>query len=76
MTLNPTKHTILQVLIPPKDLLGKLNKDSEDYQNVLDLVKYRVDWARYQEMQRRKEEEAAERERGIFLYTYSRSRKK
>ncbi|XP_060586452.1 splicing factor 3A subunit 1-like [Ruditapes philippinarum] len=55
-----------KVLIPPKDLLVKLNKESEVYQNVLDQVKYRVDWARYQEMQRRKEEEAAERERVAY----------
>lgn len=65
-----------QVLIPPKDLLGKLKTESEEYQNILDQVKYRVDWARYQEMQKRKEEEAAERERGrvvgktIVYYIY------
>jgi len=34
---------------------------------VLDQVKYRVDWAKYQEMQKRKEEEALERERGKKL---------
>lgn len=53
-----------QILIPPKDLGARLFKECEDYQNVLDQVKYRVDWAMYQEMQRRKEEEALERERG------------
>lgn len=58
--------TPLQVLIPPKDLGGKLSKECEDYQTVLDQVKYRVDWAKYQEMQKRKEEEALERERGLL----------
>lgn len=53
-----------QILIPPKDLGVRLSKECEDYQNVLDQVKYRVDWAKYQEMQKRKEEEALERERG------------
>ncbi|KAL4220170.1 splicing factor 3a [Mactra antiquata] len=55
-----------KVLIPPKDLLGKLKTESEEYQNILDQVKYRVDWAKYQEMQKRKEEEAAERERVAY----------
>lgn len=55
-----------KVLIPPKDLLGKLKKESEEYESVLEQVKYRVDWAKYQEMQRRKEEEAAERERVAY----------
>lgn len=31
---------------------------------ILDQVKYRVEWAKYQERERQKEEEAAERERG------------
>ncbi|WAR28888.1 SF3A1-like protein [Mya arenaria] len=55
-----------KVLIPPKDLLVKLSKDCEDQQNVLDQVKYRVDWAKFQEAQRRKEEEAIERERVAY----------
>ena len=55
-----------QILIPPKNVLESLKNESEDYHKVLDQVKYRVDWTRYQEMQKRKEEEALERERGKF----------
>ncbi|KAH3810266.1 hypothetical protein DPMN_138656, partial [Dreissena polymorpha] len=54
------------ILIPPKDLQEKLKRECEEYQTVLEQVKYRVDWARYQEMQRRKEEEALERERVAY----------
>ncbi|XP_052217771.1 splicing factor 3A subunit 1-like [Dreissena polymorpha] len=55
-----------KILIPPKDLQEKLKRECEEYQTVLEQVKYRVDWARYQEMQRRKEEEALERERVAY----------
>lgn len=52
-----------KVLIPPKDLQEKLNKQSEDYKEVLQQVKYRVEWCKYQIRERKKEEEALERER-------------
>ncbi|KAK3603715.1 hypothetical protein CHS0354_023328 [Potamilus streckersoni] len=55
-----------KILIPPKDLLGKLRKECENYSVVLDQVKYRVDWAKYQESLKRKEEEAVERERVAY----------
>ena len=55
---------LFQILIPPKNVLESLKNESEDYHKVLEQVKYRVDWTRYQEMQKRKEEEALERERG------------
>lgn len=55
-----------KILIPPKNLLETLKKESEDYHKVLDQVKYRVDWSRYQELQKRKEEEALERERVAY----------
>ena len=51
-------------MIPPKDLLPKLRQEAEDGRNVLEQVKYRVDWAKYQEREKRKEEEAKEQERG------------
>ncbi len=53
-----------QVLIPPKDLLGKLRKEAEQPPYVLDQVRYRVEWAKFQEREKKKEEEALERERG------------
>ncbi len=52
------------MLIPPKDLLGKLRKEAEQPSYVLDQVRYRVEWAKFQEREKRKEEEALERERG------------
>lgn len=52
-----------KILIPPKDLLGKLKKESDDYHEVLGHAKYRVEWAKFQEREKRKEEEAVERER-------------
>ena len=55
---------IFQILIPPKDLLPKLRKEAEDGKFVLQQIKGRVDWARYQEREKRKEEEAKEQERG------------
>jgi hypothetical protein len=33
-------------------------------------VKYRSEWIKYQEAQRRKEEEELEKERGVFWFTY------
>ncbi|CAH1787515.1 unnamed protein product [Owenia fusiformis] len=55
-----------KVLIPPKDLLNKLRKDAEASKPVLEQVKYRVEWAKFQERERQKEEEAVERERVAY----------
>ncbi|KAI0212588.1 Splicing factor 3A subunit 1 [Lamellibrachia satsuma] len=52
-----------KILIPPKDLLPKLRKEAEDPKVALEQVKYRVEWARFQERERQKEEEKRERER-------------
>ncbi|XP_063430548.1 splicing factor 3A subunit 1-like [Mytilus trossulus] len=52
-----------KILIPPKDLQEKLTKESEEYKEVLQQVKYRVEWCKYQIRERKKEEEALERER-------------
>ena len=38
---------------------------------VLDEVKYRVEWAKFQERERQKEEEAKEKERGQYWVTGS-----
>ena len=51
-------------MIPPKDLLPKLRKETNEANVVLDQVKYRCEWAKYQEREKRKEEEAQEKERG------------
>ncbi|KAL5965803.1 Splicing factor 3A subunit 1 [Taenia solium] len=52
-----------KVLIPPRDLISGLEEELKNPKSILDRVKYRVEWHKYQERQRRKEEEAAERER-------------
>lgn len=52
-----------KILIPPKDLMSKLKKESDSPKAVLDQVRYRVEWTRQQEAIKRREEEEAERER-------------
>lgn len=52
-----------KVLIPPKDLLSRLRHESINMDKILDQVKYRAEWLKYQEAQKRKEEEELERER-------------
>lgn len=55
-----------KILIPPKDLLNKLKKEAESPKEILDQVKYRVEWVKHQERERRKEEEAQEKERVAY----------
>lgn len=59
-----------KVLIPPKDLLAKLRAESAPGRasmvQVLEQVKYRANWQRHQEAQRRREEEKVERERVAY----------
>ncbi|KAH8358514.1 hypothetical protein KR093_000496 [Drosophila rubida] len=59
-----------KVLIPPKDLLTKLRFESSPGRasmvKVLEQVKYRANWQRHQEAQRRREEEKIERERVAY----------
>nr|CAH8819671.1 unnamed protein product [Trichobilharzia regenti] len=55
-----------KILIPPKDIIMKLEEELEKPRQLLDDVKYRVVWHKYQERQRKREEGAAERER--FAY--------
>jgi len=52
-----------KVLIPPKDLQMKLDTEAYNKENVLEQVRYRVAWLKQQEANRRRQEEALERER-------------
>ena len=52
-----------KVLIPPKDLQMKLDNEAADKDLVLEQVNYRVAWLKHQEANRRRQEEALERER-------------
>ncbi|XP_063216659.1 splicing factor 3A subunit 1 [Bacillus rossius redtenbacheri] len=55
-----------KVLIPPKDLMFRLKDECESMRSILDQVKYRTEWIKYQEAQRRKEEEELEKERVAY----------
>lgn len=59
-----------KILIPPKDLLNRLKNESQpgrsSMNSVLEQVKYRANWLRHQEAQRRREEERVERERVAY----------
>ncbi|KAK0088919.1 hypothetical protein PV325_010240 [Microctonus aethiopoides] len=55
-----------KVLIPPKDLMPRLRQEGFIAEKVLEEVKYRSEWLKYQEAQRRKEEEELERERVAY----------
>lgn len=52
-----------KILVPGKDLMARLKRESEDAKVILDQVRYRVEWTKLQEAQKRREEEEAERER-------------
>lgn len=62
-----------KILIPPKDLMARLKVESTQGKAssnlVLEQVKYRSNWQKHQEAQRRREEEKVERERGKFFLT-------
>uniref|UniRef100_W8C6H1 Splicing factor 3A subunit 1 n=2 Tax=Ceratitis capitata TaxID=7213 RepID=W8C6H1_CERCA len=59
-----------KILIPPKDLLSKLRSESSEGRSsvnlILDQVKYRANWQKHQEAQRRREEEKIEKERVAY----------
>lgn len=46
--------------------MAKLKEECNSAAGVLEQVRYRADWLRYQEVQKRKEEQAIEKERGNF----------
>ena len=52
-----------KVLIPPKDLLKKLADETGAENEVKGQIDYRVRWIKFVEAKKRREEEAAERER-------------
>lgn len=56
----------IKILIPPKDMLKNLREEGGGRQAILDQVQYRVDWIKYQEAQKRKEEEEIEKERVAY----------
>lgn len=57
-----------KILIPPKDLMARLKTESstgrESSNTILEQIKYRANWQRHQEAQKKREEEKVERERG------------
>ncbi|XP_065683592.1 splicing factor 3A subunit 1 isoform X1 [Hydra vulgaris] len=55
-----------KVLLPPADICKTLANDVMDCWKILDRVKYRVEWQRYQDREKRKEEDVKERERIAF----------
>jgi len=55
-----------KILLPPGDIKQKLSEDLDDQWKVLDTVKYRVEWQRYQDREKRKVEDEKERERVAF----------
>lgn len=55
-----------KILIPPKNLKEKLTKESMSYREILEEVRYRVEWLKFQERERKKEEDALERERVAY----------
>ncbi|GAB0097393.1 splicing factor 3A subunit 1 [Sergentomyia squamirostris] len=59
-----------KILIPPKDLMNKLKSETSSekasFKLVLEDAKYRANWFKYQEAQKRREEEKVERERVAY----------
>ncbi|XP_060526322.1 splicing factor 3A subunit 1 [Cylas formicarius] len=55
-----------KVLIPPKSMQQRLQDEVQSAHAVLELVKYRAEWQKYQEAQRAREEEILERERVAY----------
>ena len=53
-----------KVLIPQKDITKRLT--SEERNKILEDVKYRSNWIKHQEIQKRKVEEEAEKERSMW----------
>jgi splicing factor 3A subunit 1 len=64
-----------KILIPSKELLAKISQDMTNHQKIMDDVNYRVEWVKHQLRERAKEEEAVEKERGLFKQVKSRIRR-
>ena len=52
-----------KILMPSKAFLAQLEKETTDTKVILEKVRYRTEWTKIQEAEKRKEEEEAERER-------------
>lgn len=52
-----------RILMPPKQFLPTLEKEIEDPKLILEKVRYRTEWTKIIEAEKRKEEEEAEKER-------------
>ena len=48
----------------------RLKEECSSINTILDQVKYRSEWIKYQEAQRRKEEEELEKERGKYVCVF------
>jgi splicing factor 3A subunit 1 len=55
-----------KVLLPPRDLLDKLRKESANRFGVLKDTQYRVEWQRAAQREKQKEDEIAEKERVAY----------
>lgn len=55
-----------KILIPPKDMMWRLKDECSSMSAILEQVKYRAEWLKYQEAQRRKEEQQLEKERVAY----------
>ncbi|KAI5728320.1 hypothetical protein M8J77_014671 [Diaphorina citri] len=55
-----------KILIPPKDMMFRLKDESSSMAAILDEVKYRADYIRYQEAQRKQEEARVEKDRVAY----------
>ncbi|KAE8748975.1 hypothetical protein FOCC_FOCC004381 [Frankliniella occidentalis] len=55
-----------KVLIPPKDMMFRLKDECSTTGHILEQVKYRSEWIKYQEAQKRREEEELEKERVAY----------
>lgn len=52
-----------KILMPSKNLLNNIAKESNSNKAILEKVRYRVEWTKIQEADKRREEEEAEKER-------------
>jgi splicing factor 3A subunit 1 len=55
-----------KILLPPKDLVDKMQKEIESPFSILKDVAYRVEWEKAQQKEKQKEEEYAEKERVAY----------
>lgn len=66
-----TQYT--QLLVPPKDIKERLKKNVDSKYDVLDRVKARVEWIAWVEAEKKKQQDADEKERGKLDESRSRN---